>query len=216
MSALLAWQMALYAADRLDGVIALNIPFFPRPPVEPIEYMRQAFGDDFYIVNFQDSDEADRRCDEDPGRVFDVLMRRGQVTRAQFETLPRELRHFSLLAALERDELRGEALLSPAERQVYVDAYAAGGFSGPINWYRNWTDNWNASDGVEQRVQVPALFIGASDDVIISPKQIEEMRPFVDDLEIHMLDDTGHWSQQERPDEINELLIDWLGRHARA
>ncbi|NUT42141.1 MAG: alpha/beta hydrolase, partial [Thermoactinospora sp.] len=26
----------------------------------------------------------------------------------------------------------------------------------------------------------------------------------------HLLDDCGHWVQQERPDEVNRLLIDWL------
>jgi hypothetical protein len=26
----------------------------------------------------------------------------------------------------------------------------------------------------------------------------------------HILDATGHWIQQERPDEVNVLLTDWL------
>ena len=36
------------------------------------------------------------------------------------------------------------------------------------------------------------------------------MKPHVDDLEIVMLEDCGHWSQQEKPDEVNRILIDWL------
>ena len=33
------------------------------------------------------------------------------------------------------------------------------------------------------------------------------------DLEIHMIRECGHWTQQEKPDELNHLLIDWLTRH---
>lgn len=211
--ALLAWQLALHAPERLLSLVALNIPFLPRPPVEPIAMMRAALGDDFYIVNFQDSDEADRLCTADPAQVFDVMMRKGVITRERFEQLPKSMRAFSLLAALRRKELSGEALLSAEEQQVYVEAFAAGGFTGPINYYRNWTHNWQSTESIPQDVIVPTLFIGAVDDVIISPGQIEAMRPYVRDLQIHMLEDCGHWSQQEKPDAVNALLLDWLAEH---
>lgn len=212
--ALLAWQMALLTPDRVRGLIALNIPFFPRPPIEPIAYMRAALGDDFYIVNFQDSDEADRRMGENPQRVFDVMMRRNAITRERFKLLPPPMRSFSILAALARKELSGEKLLSPEEEKVYVDAFRVGGFTGPINWYRNWTRNWETTADVDQTVRVPTLFIGAVDDVIISEEQIQAMQPFVPDLELHMLSGCGHWSQQEQPGAVNELILDWLGRRS--
>jgi pimeloyl-ACP methyl ester carboxylesterase len=59
------------------------------------------------------------------------------------------------------------------------------------------------------------LFIGARDDVLISPSYIEAMKPHVTDLEIHMLEPCGHWTQQERPDEVNALLLDWLARRSQ-
>lgn len=208
--ALLAWQVALLAPERMLRLAALNIPFLPRQPVEPIATMRAIFGDSFYIVNFQDSDEADRRCAEDPARVFEALMRRHAVTRERFNQLPKEMQSFSLLTALTRDELPGEKLLTADEEKVYVDAFTAGGFTGPINWYRNWTHNWETTAGVDQIVTVPTLFIGAVDDVIISLEWIEAMKPCVANLEIHVLQDCGHWSQQEKPDEVNQIIVDWL------
>ena len=211
--ALLAWQMALLVPDRMAGLVALNIPFIPRPPVDPIDIMRAALGDDFYIVNFQDSDEADRRCDENPGWVIEVMMRRNVITRERFNLLPKRMKSFSLLAALSRSEPLGERLLTPEELQVYAAAYAAGGFTGPINWYRNWTHNWETTVDVEQIVRIPTLFIGAVNDVVVSQSQIETMPAHVPDLETHMLDHCGHWSQQEKPAEVNALLLDWLARH---
>jgi soluble epoxide hydrolase/lipid-phosphate phosphatase len=208
--ALLAWQMALLVPKRMSGLINLNIPFFPRPPIDPIAYMRNELGEDYYIVNFQDSDLADRTCAADPGRVFDVMMRRDQITRAEFDALPRQMRQFSLLAALSRTELSGEPILTPEERRVFVDAFTAGGFTGPINWYRNWTHNWETTVDVEQTVRVPTLFIGADNEVIVSVQQIAAMKPHVENLKVHMLENCGHWSQQEHPDEVNALILDWL------
>ena len=210
--ALVLWQMALLEPQRMAGLINLNIPFIPRTPVDPIALMREYLGDDFYIVNFQDTNEADLRCEADPGRVFEVLMRRHQVTRAWFESLPKEQRAFNLLAALDRTELNGEPLLTKKEHRRFTSAFEEGGFAGPINWYRNWTHNWSSTEGVEQIVNVPTLFIGAEDDVIISPTQIEAMKPHVPDLEIRMIEDCGHWTQQEKPTEVNFLMLDWMAR----
>ena len=53
--AMIAWQMALLAPEKMAGLIALNIPHIPRPPINPITYMRIKLGKDFYIVNFQKS-----------------------------------------------------------------------------------------------------------------------------------------------------------------
>jgi pimeloyl-ACP methyl ester carboxylesterase len=208
--ALLTWQFALLAPERVSSLVALNIPFFPRPPVDPIEIMRAKLGDDFYIVNFQDSDEVDRRCAKNPKWVFEVMMRKNAISRERFNTLPEEMKSFSLLAALSRTDLAGEALLSPEEAQIYVDAFTAGGFTAPINWYRNWSQNWASTADVEQIVTAPTLFVEAVDDVIISPEQIAAMKPHIRDLEIRTLEHCGHWSQQEKPDEVNTLLLEWL------
>lgn len=210
--AMLTWQMALLAPQSMAGLITLNIPHIPRPPINPISYMRWKLGKDFYIVNFQKSAEADRRFAEDPRRFINVMMRRRQFSRGPSATGPKKRRPLSLIAALDQDEPAGEALLSDEELDVYADAFAAGGFTGPINWYRNWARNWKSTKGVDQTVRVPALFVGAANDIIISQSQIEAMRPFVPDLEIQMIEECGHWTQQEKPDELNRIIIDWLTR----
>lgn len=212
---LILWHMAMRAPERIDGLIVLNIPHIPRTPVDPIQIMRQRFGDDFYIVNFQDSDEADKAFAADPVHFFNVMMRRNQVTRAQFDQLPDEMKVLSLLRVMAREQSGGEPLLSDAERDYYADAFRRSGFTGPINWYRNWTRNWEALEGLDQTIDIPTLFIGATDDVIIPLEFIEGMKPLVTNLELHMLENCGHWTQQEKPDEVNTLMIDWLSRQHR-
>ncbi len=208
--ALILWQMAMRNPERIDGMIVLNIPHYPRAPVDPIQIMRQRFGDDFYIVNFQDSDEADRVFADNPEHFFDMMMRRKHISRQQFDQLPAEMKSLSLLKVMARKESGGEPLLSSEERDYFANAFTRTGFSGPINWYRNWTHNWETLEGVDQHIDIPTLFIGAVDDVIIAPEHIEAMKPFVANLEIHMLENCGHWSQQEKPAEVNRVMIDWL------
>jgi pimeloyl-ACP methyl ester carboxylesterase len=193
-------------------MVILNIPHYPRLPVDPIQVMRERFGNDFYIVNFQDSDEADKAFAADPAHFFDVMMRRGQISREQFDQLPADRKSLSLLQVMARSQSSGEPLLTDAERDYYAAAFARTGFTGPINWYRNWTLNWETQAEFDQRIGIPTLFIGAADDVVVSLEHIEAMKPLVDDLEIHMLENCGHWSQQEKPDEVNGLMIDWLRR----
>lgn len=210
--AFVLWQMAMRAPERIEGLIVLNIPHFPRTPVDPIQIMRSRFGDDFYIVNFQDSDAADKAFAADPVHFFNMMMRRNQVSRQQFDQLPDEMKSISLLKVMARVEGSGEPLLTDEERDYFASAFAKTGFTGPINWYRNWTLNWETLEGVDQQIDIPTLFIGAVDDVIIAPEHVEGMKPLVNDLELHMLDNCGHWSQQEKPDEVNRLMIDWLLR----
>ena len=143
------------------------------------------------------------------------MMRRKQITRAEFDQLPPQMKVLSLLKTMARNESGGEPLLSNEERAYFVDAFTRTGFSNPINWYRNWTRNWLALEGVEQRIDVPTLFIGAADDIVITPEQIEAMKPLVNDLTIEILEPCGHWTQQERPDDVNRLMIDWLERKRR-
>ena len=210
--ALLLWYMSLTCPERIERQVILNIPFHARPPTDPIELMRARLGDDFYIVNFQDSDEADRVFAADPVHFFNMMMRKRQITRARYELLPPEKKVLDLRATMARKHSGGTALLNKEERDYFASAYAKSGFSGPINWYRNWSDNWASLEGVQQIVRVPTLFIGAANDVIIAPGHIESMKKHVVDLEVHMLDDCGHWSQQEKPDEVNALILDWLLR----
>ena len=211
--ALVLWQMAMRAPERIEGLVILNIPHIPRAPADPIHIMRSRFGDDFYIVNFQDSDAADKAFAADPVHFFDMMMRRNQVSRQQFDQLPDEMKSVSLLKVMAHVEGSGEPLLTDEERDYFANAFAKTGFTGPINWYRNWTHNWKTLEGVNQQIDIPTLFVGAVDDVIIAPEYIEGMRPLVTNLELHMLDNCGHWSQQEKTDEVNQLIIDWLRRH---
>ena len=152
--------------------------------------------------------DADRRLAADAGRVFDRIMRKG-IKASDLDT-SRGIQN--LATAVESGDVLGEPLLSAEERAVFVRAYERTGFTGGINWYRNIDRNWRDSEQLPAKIEAPALMICAEDDFALPPTLADGMETYVPRLEKRLIRDCGHWTQQEKPEELNALLIDWLAR----
>ena len=209
---MVVWQMAIYQPERVAGVISVNTPFLPRPPVDPIMAMRAVYGENMYIVFFQKPGVADALLAKDTGKAFRFFMRKGGPTAAEYAKLPQEQRNLELVHALQSDESLwpGELVMPKEELQFFIDTFEKTGFTGGINWYRNFTRNWVESGTMEQRVHVPGLMIMAEDDVVLSPAMADGMERFVPDLEKVLIKKCGHWTQQEHPEETSAAMINWL------
>lgn len=209
-----AWSMPLLHPDRVLGVIGVNTPFMPRAPMDPIALMRAAYGEDMYIVYFQKPGIADAALGRDVGKTLRLFYRKTGMTIEEFDKRPPEERNFALARALETDEATwpGETLLKPDEFKVYHDAFARTGFTGGINWYRNFTRNWQSTEGIPQKVAAPCLMVMAANDVVLRPSLADGMEAFVPDLEKQLIKDCGHWTQAEKPDELNRVMTSWLKR----
>ncbi len=208
------WQMPLLHPTRVAGVIGVNTPFMPRAPMDPIALMRMAYGEDMYIVFFQKPGVADALLGRDPAKTLRLFYRKTGITLEEFDKRPAEEKNFALARAFDVDESLwpGQVLLSAEELDVYAKAFARTGFTGGINWYRNFTRNWQTTEGVTQKVNVPCLMVMAANDVVLRPALADGMEAFVPDLEKHLIRDCGHWTQAEKPDELNRVMIDWLKR----
>ena len=95
---------------------------------------------------------------------------------------------------------------------LYASAYARTGFWGALGIYRN-----QDRDSTEHReigatgVKQPALFIGGRRDSAVLFGKLEPMEAAVPRLRrIVLLPNCGHWTQQERPRDVNAELIDFL------
>lgn len=208
--ALLMWHLAMHSPQRVERLIGLNIPHTPRPPADPIALFRKRFGDDFYIVNFQDSDEADRTFAANPQKFFTYLMRKNQMPRAVFDQLPDEMKVLSLVNLMHRDDVSGDPVLTAEELDYFVKAFEHSGFTKPINWYRNWSRNWRDFADLSDVINIPTLFIAAADELVVGPEHVAAMRAVIPGVQIETLSPCGHWSQQEHPNQVNKLILDWL------
>jgi pimeloyl-ACP methyl ester carboxylesterase len=115
-------------------------------------------------------------------------------------------------------EIAANKWLTEAELRVYSGEYQRNGFQGGLNWYRVRTTGliereYAAFTG--RTIDQPSTFIsGASDwGNYQSPGALGRMQKnaCTDMKEIHMVPGAGHWVQQEQADEVNRLLIEFLG-----
>jgi pimeloyl-ACP methyl ester carboxylesterase len=205
-----AWAMAVAHPDRTAGVIGVNTPYVPFPTTD---VLRAAFPDDekLYILWFQKPGVAESVLDRNPRLCFEKLMRRG-VPRTGAQRLD-EVADANPFRRLEEMEPVGPPLLEPEELDYYARAYAQRGFRGGINWYRNIDRNRRSVPGIgERKLDLPCLMITAEWDLAIPPELAAGMPGVCSDLEMHNLAGCGHWTQQEKPRELNRLMTDWLER----
>jgi len=210
---IVVWQMPLMHPERVAGVIGLNTPFMPRSPVDPILIMRNRFGPDMYIVWFQTPGDADATLAADVDKTMRMFMRRPRSMQQAAEPVGGSTFAFKALLEQWDGDYEPDAFLTPDELGVFVDTFKRTGFTGGINWYRNMTRNWERSEGLPSRIDnLPCLMITAEKDSVLTPAMAEHMPAFIGDLETHLVRDSGHWTQQEKPQEVNRLMLDWLDR----
>ncbi len=204
--AIVVWAMAMLHPGRTAGVINLSVPFLDRGSREWVGLWEELLGDDFYIVHFnRQPGVADAVFDADVERFLGNLYRAGQ-----WQEPARELGPGMMLINLAQTENPpGKPIMSDAELQVFVEAFRHSGFTGGLNWYRNFTRNWEILGDYEQRVEQPALAIFGKHDMV---PQSDNLAQFVPQVETAQLD-CGHWIQQERPEETTRLMLDWMERN---
>jgi pimeloyl-ACP methyl ester carboxylesterase len=174
-----------------------------------------------YIVHFQKPGEADAALGQDVAKTMAFFLRRpiagaGDVGAGlATERKPGDPSVFPLVRILEAYDPAGdprERFLTDEELDVFVDSFQRTGFTGGINWYRNMTRNWRLGEGIEDKVTAPSLMVMAELDAVLPPSAADGMEDYVADLEKALIKGSGHWTQQERPDETSAVILDWLAR----
>ena len=217
-----AWHCALLRPDLFRAVFGLSVPFQPRrpkgPPTAAMAALSKRAGlGQLYISQFQDPD-AHEPFDADPATAlrkaffaYDGATPDGRQSTGFF---PEGETFLSTIP----DDAALPPWMSEAHFQEYVAAFSAGGFKGPVDWYRSLDANWEATAFLQDaRIRVPAAFaVGERDPVRHYAGPAEAgLKDWLADLRLQqVIPGAGHWIQQERPDEVNRLLLDFLGQVA--
>jgi pimeloyl-ACP methyl ester carboxylesterase len=163
----------------------------PNPPAAPLEIMRSHFGEDFYIVWFQEPGVAEAALERD--------VRRTLLTPAVWNPE---------WAARTGEQPDVPAFMTEDDVAVYVSEYERTGFSGGLNWYRNIDRNWELTREFDERkIELPALFVAGARDPAIKWMPPEAMNGRVTDLRSQLIDGSGHWVQQQSPGDVNGALL---------
>ncbi len=219
-----AWTSALLRPDRFRGVIGLAVPYRPRGAVRPTSVMPQTDDAVFYQLYFQTPGVAEADLEADVRRTIrttlfaysgDGLLRTRDPQSGPVGMVPRVGGWRANLAAVTLP-----ATLAPWLAEADVDFYTAeftrSGFRGGLNWYRNIDRNWELlAPFAGATVNVPALCMIGEYDLTLAfrgaREQVGMLKTVVPELrEMILLPDCGHWTQQERPNEVNAAMIGFL------
>ena len=210
----MAWNSAVLYPDRYRAVAGLSVPYSPRPAAPPVQTMRQIFKDTFfYIVYFQDPGIAEAELEADTRRSMRLILYAASGDAPIAPGFAGKPKGSGLLDGM-TDPAELPRWLTEEDLDYFASEFKRAGFRGGINRYRNMDRDWEELPQLAgARVTQPALFIYGSKDgvVAMNPASIETMKQHCDDLRnIVTLPGAGHWTQQERPDETNAALIEFL------
>ncbi|MGE0578249.1 alpha/beta fold hydrolase [Reyranella sp.] len=219
--ATVAWHAALLRPDRFRAIVALSVPFRPRGPVPPTSVMPRTADAQFYQLYFQEPGPAEAEFERDPratlrnmlfGASGDATRGGGAEAGGSIGMVPRGggfLRGAAAPATLPQ-------WLSERDIDFYAAEFRRTGFSGPLNWYRNIDRNWQLlAPFAGAPVTVPALYVAGDRDIVVAfpgmDQLLANLKRFVPGLRnTVMLPGCGHWTQQERPAEVNAAILDFL------
>lgn len=216
-----AWKAAQLRPDRFTAVIALADPYRPHSSGRPTAAMPETEDALFYMLYFQEPGVAEAEYEADiPGNLLknfhrtsgDVVGRK-QVIGAGGVNMVRKGGGFLTDTPLPNAPPNW---LGQDGLQVFVEAFRESGFRGPLNWYRNLDRNWELlAPWADAKVLVPAIYIVGDRDIVLGfpgtdqllehmPRHVPALRGTV------FIEGAGHRTQQERPAQTTEAMLDFL------
>lgn len=219
-----AWHAALLRPDRFRGVVGLSVPFVPRRPARPTSMMPQTQDAVFYQLYFQSPGIAEAELERDVRQSIRTLLysasgdaphwKNGAAAAADVGMVPRRGGFLSRMM----NPTSLPHWLTEGDADFYVGEFARTGFQGALNWYRNIDRNWELlAPMAGARVTVPALYIAGDRDLVLAFRGMDQvianLSKFVPQLRgTVLLPGCGHWTQQERAEEVTEAIVNFVRR----
>ncbi|WAU82875.1 alpha/beta hydrolase [Streptomyces sp. Qhu-G9] len=212
-----AWHTALLRPDVVLGVAGLSVPPPFRGAEPPLAAMETMFDGKFYWNYFNQPGVADAEFAKDPRMTLRKFFYSvsGDAPDAGEGKQPLVEPGRGWLETMPDPEVLPE-WFTEADLDVLIDSFSKG-FTGALNWYRNIDRNWELTAAWHGAVvSVPALYVYGDRDPVPAfpntPELIAALPGLMPNLrrEPVKLEGCGHWTQQERPAEVNAALVDFL------
>ncbi len=202
-----AWHTALLYPHRLKCVMGMSIPLIPYGPhwIDP-PGMDDVF---WYMRYFQNPGVAEKEFEDDIDRTFRFLNGATDESDAPPTLPPRDSKMFP-----DGDPPPLVPYITEHDHAYYVRSFQQSGFRGPFNWYRNIARIPTLAPFLEgARIQVPAFFLAGSEEPALQFMQnsydLQDER-FADLRGKRLIEGGTHWLQEEQPEEVNAVMIDFL------
>jgi pimeloyl-ACP methyl ester carboxylesterase len=208
----IAYQSAILYPEIFYAVAGLSVPYIAQGEISMIDSMRELYSDRFfYQLYFQEKGVAEKELEKDVRESLRTIYHTLSGDAPLNEWLKEKPADSGLLERLE-SPTSYSPWMTRDDLMVYVEAFKNGGFVGPINRYRAQTlDPEELPQLAGRRLeQATCLIAGAKDPVrkmIPGMDLYENPESFCDDFrERTIIENAGHWVQQEAPEETNQAL----------
>jgi len=213
-----AWTSALLRPDIFRAVVLLSVPYFPRGQVRPTIGMKAMAGDkNFYQLYFQEPGKVEKELEAEVRKSMLMIL-----YGASGDPPPNERWNFIFDKSKKFTESgvvpkNLPAWLTEADVEFYTNEFKRAGFRGGINWYRNSDRNWELTPFLAgAKLRQPTLFVAGDRDVVIDMVGGKQNVMATLDANVTnvtkkvLLPGAGHWTQQERPKEVNDLMVEFV------
>nr|XP_043618345.1 epoxide hydrolase A-like [Erigeron canadensis] len=212
--AMIGWYLCMFRPDKVKAYVCMSVAYCPRSPkMKPVEALRAFFGEDYYICRFQD-----------PGVMEEEIKSYGTrhvLKSILTETRPGPLRLPKSEPFGSKSPNTGPQLppwLSEEDIDYNVKKFDQKGFTGPLNYYRALDLNWELTAAwTGTQIKVPVIYVVGNKDLVYTTpgaKTYIHGNGFKTDVpllqQIVVLEGVGHFLNQEKPDKINDIILDFI------
>jgi pimeloyl-ACP methyl ester carboxylesterase len=214
LGGMVVWAAAHLHPERVAGVVGLNFPPAPRGKLPTTQAYRKMVGDSFlYMLYFQQPGTADAELELDPARALRRIFSLDLQSLADPDVATRMIAP-GPMGFIDRLPEPGEppAWLDATEFDFYVAEFSNTGFTGALNWYRNFDRNWEIlAHPATATVAAPVLVIVGTNDPTqgFTPRDRAKQVAIGPYREV-TLEGAGHWLQEERSTELSAELLRFL------
>lgn len=208
-----ATSLALCRPDLVQGIALLSTPYTPRTDVDFLKELSSRLGPDNYQVFFQEPGVAETMFEAD---VRSTVIRSLLAVSGDAPSV-HSTKDMEWSPSLSGPDGDLPFWLSEQVVDYFTSEFTRTGYRGALNWYRNHERNWELMAAWHQApITAPALFIGGERDPVLNwPGFLERVDALADRLmpalvNTVILEGCGHWIPQERPDETNQLLLEFI------
>ena len=125
--------------------------------------------------------------------------------------------NFEILKHMFEISIKRKDRFSLSDIEEYVSSWSKeGGITGGLNYYRaNLNEEFwgNLGESIPfPKIKIPTLQIWAEDDMFLGKELTEGTKEFVVDapFSLNVIPNCGHWVQQEAPEEVNQIMEEFL------
>jgi pimeloyl-ACP methyl ester carboxylesterase len=181
---IVAWAVAMLHPERVERLVILNVPHperFSRGLRTPRQLLKSLYAFFFQIPWLPEK-----------------VLRAGD---------------FAIVRSVFRNDPVRPGTFGERDIDRYVGALSRpGALTAPINYYRALARRApSVARALRRRIEAPVLVIWGQRDLFLLPELARPDPALVPDARVRRLPDASHWVQQDRPERVNALLLDFLG-----